>query len=92
MTRSGSLAIRQSQKELANQVGPMVQSNPKQTNHVHPVDPIIHPQLDPVIMVNPVEPIVQQGPVQQYLPPRQPELGDPERFAAMATQIAALTQ
>jgi hypothetical protein len=91
-TRSGSLAIRQSQKELGNHVGPMVQPNPKQTNHVRPVDPIIHPQPDPVIMDNPVEPIVQQGPIQYNLPPRQTELGDPERFAAMAAQIEALTQ
>jgi hypothetical protein len=92
MTRSGSLAIRQSQKELTNQVGPVVQPNLKQTNHVRPVDPIIHPQPDLVIMVNPVEPIVQQGLVQHNLPPRQPGLGDHERFAAMAAQIESLTQ
>jgi hypothetical protein len=91
-TRSGSLAIRQSQKELGNHVGPLVQPNPKQTNHVRPVDPIIHPQPDPVIMDNPVEPLVQQGPIQHNLPPRQTELGDPERFAAMAAQIETLTQ
>ena len=63
MTRSESPAIRQSQKELANQVGPMVQPNLKQANHVRSVDPVIHPQPDPVIVVNPVEPIVQPGPV-----------------------------
>jgi hypothetical protein len=91
-TRSGSLAIRQSQKELGNHVGSMVQPNPKQTNHVRPVDPIIHPPPDPIIMDNPIEPIVQQGPIQHNLPPRQAELGDLERFAAMATQIEALTQ
>jgi hypothetical protein len=91
-TRSGSLAIRQSQKELGNHVGPLVQPNPKQTNHVRTVDPVIHPQPDPVIMDNPVEPLVQPRPVQHNLPSRQPEPADPERFAAMAAQIEALTQ
>jgi hypothetical protein len=43
-------------------------------------------------MDNPIEPMVQQGPIQHNLPPLQMELGDPERFATMAVQIEALTQ